>query len=107
EWVWLGLILALGLGLRLIRLGAWPFWHDEVHNLLLTEASGATLRGDRVSNHPPLFTILLTAWRAIGLGYDEGSLRLLPALLGVCSIGAVYLAARRLVDARTGLVAAF
>ena len=60
-----------------------------------------------MSNHPPLFTVLLAAWRACGLGEDEWSIRLLPVLLGVAGIAALYLAGKRLFSERAGLMAAF
>jgi mannosyltransferase len=108
ERCWLALILALGFVLRLVRLGAYPFWHDEVHNLVKADHLFSVLfHGEFVSNHPPLFTVLLAVWRACGLGEDEWSIRLLPVLLGLAGIAAVYVAGKRLFGERAGLMAAF
>ncbi|MBN2311582.1 MAG: glycosyltransferase family 39 protein [Candidatus Hydrogenedentes bacterium] len=107
ERVWLAAIAILGFALRLIRLGTWPYWHDEVHNLIKMEHLPEVLRGEYVSNHPPLFTILGTAWRAVGLGGNEWTMRLLPVVLGVGAILTLYLFTRHLFGMRAGLFAAF
>lgn len=107
DRVWLVSILLLSLSLRLIRLGTWPYWHDEVHNILTSQIFGEVLGGELVSNHPPLFTFLVMLWRGAGLGENEWTMRLLPTLLGVVSTWAVFVCARKLVDTRTGLIAAF
>lgn len=107
ERLWLTAILAFGLMLRLVRLGSWSYWHDEAHNLIMSDHVLAVLGGDLVSNHPPLFTLLVAGWRLIGLGENEWTMRLLVVLLGLASIGAVYLVTRRLIDTGTALTAAF
>ncbi len=108
ELFWLALILILGFTVRIIRLGTDSFWHDEVHNLLKTEQlSAVLLRGDLVSNHPPLFTVLATIWRAIGPGPGEWWMGLLPLTLGLCGVVALYFLARLLFGVRAGLFAAF
>lgn len=108
RWAWLGLVVLLGFVLRVIRLGAPPYWNDEVYSVLLTrDWKSVVLEGDMVSNHPPLFTLLATLWRALGLGETEWSMRMLTVTLGVLSILTIYLAARRLLDERTALIAAF
>ncbi|MCC6490870.1 MAG: glycosyltransferase family 39 protein [Candidatus Hydrogenedentes bacterium] len=100
-------ILVLATVLRLIRLGTFPYWHDEVHNLIASEDLYSTvIQGKLISNHPPLPYILAAAWRAIGLGGSEWTMRLLPALAGVLAVWAIFLLGRRLFNARTGLVAA-
>lgn len=105
---WLFAIVVLAIVLRLIRLGAYPYWHDEVHNLLASEDLYSTvIQGKLISNHPPLPYILAAAWRTIGLGGSEWTMRLLPALFGVVAVPALYALTRRLFDERTGLIAAF
>ncbi len=106
--VWLIAVLMLAAALRLVRLGTNSFWHDEVHNLIKAEHIWDLLaRGEYISNHPPLFPILLAAWTSIGLGANEWTVRLLPALLGVGVVLAVYAAGRTLFDGRVALFAAF
>lgn len=107
ERLWLAAILALGLALRLMRLGSWSYWHDEAHNLIMSEHVKAVLGGDLVSNHPPLFTLLVAGWRLLGMGENEWTMRLLVVLLGLASIASVYLVTYRLIDTRTALIAAF
>lgn len=105
---WLLAILILAAVLRLVRLGTFDYWHDEVHNLLASEDLYATvIEGKLISNHPPLPYVLVAAWRAIGLGNSEWTMRGLPALVGVATVGALFLLVRRLFDVRTALIAAF
>ena len=105
---WLLAILVLAAALRLIRLGTFDYWHDEVYNLLASEDLYATVfEGKLISNHPPLPYVLVAAWRAVGLGYSEWTMRGLPALVGVATVGAIFLLVRRLFDVRTALIAAF
>ena len=108
ELIWLSLIGMLGFVLRIIRLGTDSFWLDEVHNLLKAEQLSEVLRrGDLVSNHPPLFTVMVALWRSIGPGPGEWWMRLLPVTLGLCGVVALYFLARLLFGARAGLFAAF
>lgn len=101
-------MLALALVLRLVRLGTWPYWHDEVHNLIKSEHLWAVVsRGEYVSNHPPLFPALVALWRALGLGANEWTMRLLPALLGVAGVAALYVLTRRIFGARAAFFGAF
>ncbi len=105
---WLAAILLLATVLRLIRLGTFPFWQDEVHNLLKAEhIVGVLTKGTLISNHPPLFAVLVTGWRAIGMDASEWTMRMLPALLGVLIVGMTYVAASRMVNRRAGLISAF
>ncbi|MCP4644432.1 MAG: hypothetical protein GY851_28575 [bacterium] len=107
DRVWFTLILALGFVLRIVRLGSRDYWHDEVHMLVKMERFSDVLQGNYVSNHPPLFTFLGVIWQSIGLGDTEWTMRLLPLLLGLGSIAAVFLVARYLFGVRAGLFAAF
>lgn len=108
EWVYLGAVLLIAAVLRLHRLGVYPFWHDEVHNLLKANNIQAVLfRGEFVSNHPPLFSILAATWKFVGLGDSEWSLRLLTVLLGVATVAMVFWAGRTLFSTHAGIFAAF
>jgi len=98
----LWMLVGIALLLRLVRLGFYDFWHDEVHNLLCAEFLGDLLRyGHLASNHPPLPYILLRGWLELGFGPDEFSLRLLPALAGTAGVVSLYLFARYLFDRST------
>lgn len=108
EYVWLALIVALALGLRLVHLGTASYWHDEAHNLIKSEHIKAyLLHGELESNHPPAFPVLVTLWRAIGLGRNEWTMRMLNVVLGLAGIVALYVFGKRLFSARAGLCAAF
>lgn len=108
SWPALACVLVLALTLRLIRLGTFSYWHDEVHNLIASEDLYAlVVHGNLISNHPPLPYILVAFWRAIGLGGSEWTMRLLPVMFGVGGIAAVYALGRRLFGERAGIFAAF
>jgi|GEM_PF-754378 len=108
ELIWLSLIVVLGFVLRIIRLGTDGFWHDEIHNLFKTEQiSAVLLRGDLVSNHPPLFAVLATIWRTLGPGPGEWWMRLLPLTLGLGAVVALYFLGKKIFGSRAGLFAAF
>ena len=101
-------ILSLGLALRLVGLGSRPYWQDEIHNLIKAENIWRVLsKGEFVSNHPPLFSVLAAAWRAVGLDSSEGAMRMLPLCLGLCGILAIYWVGKRMLGTRAGLIAAF
>lgn len=104
-------LLAIGLlavALRLVRLGSRDYWHDEVHNLVkAAHLKDVILHGELVSNHPPLFPILVWVWRALGLGGNEWTMRLLPAVLGALTVIALYYLGKTIFGARVGLVSAF
>lgn len=100
-------ITVLGLGIRLYHLGTYSYWHDEVHNLEKARRLwGVIFHGDLVSNHPPLFTVLIACWRFIGLGDNEASMRLLPTLIGTATIPVLFLLGRKLAGNRVALWAA-
>lgn len=108
ERLWIFGLVLLAFALRLVKLGSRDFWHDEAHNLLKSEQLGKVLfEGDLVSNHPPLFAVLVTAWRWLGLGLGEWSVRFVPLILGVCGVLALYVLGKRMYGARAGLLAAF
>lgn len=104
----LGLVTLLAVILRAVRLGSRDYWHDEVHNLLKAEQlHDVIFEGDLVSNHPPLYTILVWSWRHVGLDYSEWTMRTLPLVLGVCGVIAIYFLGRLLFDHRSALMGAF
>jgi hypothetical protein len=61
ERLWpLGLLLLLGLDLRLARLGFQPLWWDEGYSVYFaTLPLGEMVRQTAVDNHPPLYYALL------------------------------------------------
>ena len=98
-------IVALGFGLRLYRLDAQSFWHDEAYSAGVARATPTDIVANRFSDvHPPLYYLLLHYWLAIGQG--DFVLRLFSTVLGVAGIAAMYSLGRVLCDENVGLVAA-
>lgn len=107
QGLWLAGIVALAAALRLIRLGTFPYWHDEVHNLVAAEdVYGLLVKGNLISNHPPLPYLLVAGWRLLGFDAGEWTMRLLPALFGVLTVVALYAFVRHVFDERTARIAA-
>lgn len=107
QGLWLAGIVALAAALRLIRLGTFPYWHDEVHNLVAAEdVYGLLVQGNLISNHPPLPYLLVAGWRLLGFDASEWTMRLLPALFGVLTVVALYAFVRHVLDDRTARIAA-
>lgn len=90
-WLLVGITL-LAAGLRLYRLGTWSFWIDEMFTVQRAQSSLnlATI----LSEWPPL-SILLTGGALSLLGVNEWSARLVPALVGIASVPALYLPTRK------------
>ncbi len=104
TWMWL--IVAVGLGLRLIALGHKSFWIDEIASVSIAQKPGAAfwtfLWHDE--GNMALYYVLLRPW--LYFGKAEGMVRLLSVLPGVAAIPMMYLLGKRLFNARTGLMAA-
>lgn len=104
----LAAILLLATVLRLIRLGTFPFWADEVYSLVLSQdLAGIFFHGRFMSSHPPLAYFLLALWRIAGLWVNEWTIRALPALFGVFGSFSIFWLARQFFNTRTALIAAF
>ena len=101
-------ILVLALALRLIRLGTFPFWADEVYSIVASSDIIGFFSHNRFkANHPPLSYMLLALWRMLGMDFNEWTIRGLPALFGVMGVGAIYWLAKQFFNARVGLITAF
>jgi len=98
-------ILLLALALRIPRLDR-SLWIDEVYSVTERGSMGVVEIVTTVADpHPPLYYLTLHGWMAV-FGKSPVVVRSLSVILGVASIGAVYLLAMELYDQRTGLVAA-
>jgi 4-amino-4-deoxy-L-arabinose transferase-like glycosyltransferase len=106
-------VLALAGGLRLVNLGGRPMWYDEAFAVLYAEKSlpamlSGTLtqvQGTAADVHSLLFYLLLHAWMRM-VGQSPLAVRTLSVLLGLMTIGVIYLLARRLLVHPAGLAAA-
>lgn len=111
AWRWaivLGLILLVGLAVRLYRLDAQSIWYDEGWSIELAhEAPGRALvrLQEFADPHPPGYYLLLIAWGRL-VGQSIWALRALSVLLGVLTLVALYGAGHLLFDRATGLLAA-
>ncbi len=104
--LWLGALVLLGLALRLWQLDFQPLWWDEGYSVWFAThplAQMAALTAEDI--HPPLYYALLAGWIGL-LGPGPISLRLLSVLFGVLAIPALYVAGRRFLGPRGGLLAA-
>lgn len=98
---WLPAILALALALRLLGLGHWSLWNDEIATVREAQelfAHGGALR------YPVNY--LLTAATFKVIGENAFTARLLPVLWGVLTVGAVYLLGGYLAGRTTAVLAA-
>jgi hypothetical protein len=104
--VLLWLILALGAFLRFFRIGGQSLWADEGNSVAMAHRSLAEIATAAAADiHPPLYYWLLSLWVRI-FGDSEAALRALSAVWGILTVWLVYQIGSRLVDKRTGLVAA-
>jgi 4-amino-4-deoxy-L-arabinose transferase-like glycosyltransferase len=93
--------------LRVLQLDFQPLWWDEGYSVFFaTRAFGDMIARTAIDIHPPLYYALLQLWIA-ALGKDVAVLRLLSGVIGVASIPLLYLVAKKLYNARVGVVAAF
>ncbi|HLP32089.1 MAG TPA: glycosyltransferase family 39 protein [Bacteroidia bacterium] len=102
-------ILLLATFLRFHRLGFQSLWLDELHTLI--EANPNTGWGNLLfflkccDPHPILF--FATEYLFLDIfGYNETVARVVPALAGVLSVGAIFLLGKELNNTRSGLYAA-
>ena len=109
-------ILLLALALRFYKLDAQSLWYDEGNSARIAERSlQLIIEGAAGDIHPPLYYIVLKAWRAV-FGSTEFGLRSLSAVCGVALVAFTYLIGRDLFNMprgtntrgiHVGLIAAF
>ncbi|MGD2104263.1 MAG: glycosyltransferase family 39 protein [Anaerolineae bacterium] len=99
--------MAVGLFVRLHRIGSDGLWIDEAFSVWLARhpLSEMVRWISLVDHHPPLYYALLRGWTAV-LGDGESSARALSASFGVLTIPLVYLLGRRIANRKAGLVGA-
>ena len=108
-WRQIGLafILLLGLGLRLIRLGADSIWYDEAVSLFLASKSLTDMIVHTAGDiHPPLYYALLHFWTGV-MGSSEFAAGLFSLLFGMLLIPLTYYLAREILNPNAGLLAGF
>lgn len=106
RWL-IALLLLLGAALRLWQIDFNALWLDEVFSqrvAVISDPLSIAAEGVAGDVHPPLYFMLLHGWVRL-FGDGVRALRALSALLMIGVLPGVYLLARTLFNARTGLVA--
>src|SRR5580704_6829417 len=87
--VWLILVLAAALGLRLFHLGQRVVWFDEANSLLVARATPAEIVDAAHDDvHTALYYLTLHFWQSVIIG--ETGARMLSVLAAVATVAAVY-----------------
>lgn len=90
------IILLLATFLRFHLLESQSFWHDEGNSARLSERSlSLIIEGTASDIHPPLYYLLLRAWREL-VGSSEIALRSFSAFLGIAIVALVFSLGRQL-----------
>ncbi len=98
----LAAITLLAALLRFYKLGVWSFWIDEVFTLRRAQSS---LNVETiVGNWPPL-SVLLTGAAFKLMGVSEWTARLVPALVGIGTLPALYWPTRKVLGVANALLA--
>ena len=106
DWVALGAIVLAGLALRVYEAGRAPMWFDEIYTTWAARGGFARVLALMASDvHPPLHTLLVSAWVSLG-GEATAWLRTLSVVFGLATIVAVFLLTRAAFGRQAGLVAA-
>ncbi|MEZ4640839.1 MAG: glycosyltransferase family 39 protein, partial [Caldilineaceae bacterium] len=103
----LGAIILVGGGLRMLLLAQKGMWLDETFSVWMADRPIGEMMHwiVRIDQHPPLYYLLLHFW--IALGDDTAyHVRLLSALFSVATIPVIYLIGKRLANASVALAAA-
>ena len=105
----LAAITLLAMALRFYKLGTWSFWIDELFTLNRVEAHYGSLdvvvRTIAGTKWIPLSLLLISPVLKM-LGANEWTARLVPAMIGVASVPALYLPTRRMFGPTVALLAA-
>src|SRR5688572_26977977 len=83
-------VLVLFAALRLASLTRYDFWFDELFSIAVGLGTWGGLMAQAAGDqtNPPLFYLLVKAWRAV-VPFDMALLRLLPSLFGIAAAWAV------------------
>ncbi len=100
-------LTVLGAALRFVGIGHQGFWFDEGNTALLVHYSPGKMLGliPQSESTPPLYYCIVWVWARL-FGYGEAGLRSLSAVCGVATVPVAYMAARKLVSERAGVIAA-
>ncbi len=101
--LWLLVLILLGFGLRLTRLGEQSLWYDEGVTWLLSQMRSLVdlVRWTAADIQPPLYYLLIWATDLL-FGQREWALRFPAAIFNTLTIPLIYVLARRLFPAQRG-----
>lgn len=110
EWIALAAIFILGFTLRLINIGAEPYWGDEILSLDISTHFQSLTEMVRyigeVEFHPPLYYVIIRSWTS-WFGISELATRLPSLFFGMGVMGVTYAMGRRFFGVTAALVATF
>lgn len=107
EYGLLLLIVAIGLLLRIYRLGYQSLWHDESLSVTQSLLPAGEMIGVLIQEfyHPPLYFALLNIWfRLFGMGDVQA--RLISVIFGTLAVAVIYVLARYLFGRQVGFLSA-
>lgn len=100
------IVLLVGFGLRVHRLGAANVWWDEAFSIWMARKPLANLMETTAfDTHPPLYYILLHSWMPL-TGSTEFAVRTISVMAGLLTIAVVYTLGMRLLGRRWALLGA-
>lgn len=107
--VLLALIVLIAAALRFYKIGEWSLWFDEISTINRASAHYSDLNG-LVRHIPPAtnwipLSVILTGFVMNNLGISEWSSRLVPALIGIISIPAIFFPTKKEFGTTVGLLA--
>ena len=108
QYVLLAMLTMLAAALRFYRLGEWSFWFDEISTINRASTHYSDLDG-LVRNIPPAInwiplSVIFTGFVMNALGISEWSSRLVPAVIGIISIPAIYFPTKKEFGTAVGLI---
>jgi hypothetical protein len=98
EWTVAGILTALALGLHLTFFThAGALWRDEANSAALatTLSPRESIEALSYDSFPLLPTLVLRGWSGLGWGGSDAGFRVFGLLVGIASLGLLWLAARR------------
>lgn len=98
DWVWLAAVTCVAAALRMLHLGTWSFWADEVFTLRDARAFPDTL-----TMNPLPYACVAASIKLFGV--SEWSARIAPAVVGIACAPLSHWAGRRLFSGWTGRAA--
>jgi len=105
AWIWLILIMIVGVVLRCYDPTFRSLWGDEVHSFFSAYQFPGII-GLARDAHLPVYFLLLAGWIKL-FGTGEYGLRLLSIVIGSSAVFAMYYFAKRLFQEKTALLSAF